>query len=79
MYLAVINTPKGPAEIEVPIEMQAVAGNKCVPLAPSYFAYDGLIEDFTAPKLQRFAINSGLCLLHRVPILFCRHMHYHSL
>lgn len=55
VYLATLNTPKGPAEIEVPIEMQAI-GEKYLPLAPSYFAYDGLIEDFTAPKLQRFAI-----------------------
>ena len=57
VYLATINTPKGPAEIEVPVEMQAVAGDKFMPLVPNYFAYDGLIEDFTAPKLQRFAIN----------------------
>lgn len=55
VYLALINTPKGPAEIEVPIEMKALAEDKYVPLAPTYFAYDGLIEDFTAAKLQRFA------------------------
>jgi len=57
VFLAVINTPKGPAEIEVPVEMQCVAEDKHVPLAPSYFAYDGLIEDFTHAKLQRFAIS----------------------
>lgn len=56
IYLAAINTPKGVAEIEVPVEMQPV-GEKYVPLSPSYFAYDGLIEDFTASKLQRFAIS----------------------
>jgi hypothetical protein len=57
VYLATINTPKGPAEIEVPIEMQAVAGDKYLPLLPTYFAYDGLVEDFTTYKLQRFAIS----------------------
>lgn len=57
VYLATINTPKGPAEIEVPIEMQITTSGSAVPLSPSYFAYDGLIEDFTIPKLQRFAIN----------------------
>jgi len=57
VYLAAINTPKGAVEIEVPVEMQAVAEDKHLPLVPSYFAYDGLIEDFTAPKLQRFAIS----------------------
>lgn len=57
VYLVAINTPRGPAEIEVPIEMQSVAADKYIPLTPTYFAYDGLIEDFTAPKLQRFAVN----------------------
>lgn len=57
IYLAAINTPKGVVEIEVPVEMQAVASDKYVPLAPAYFAYDGIIEDFTAAKLQRFAIS----------------------
>ena len=57
IYLAVIHTPKGPAEIEIPVEMKAIAEDKYVPLAPTYFAYDGIIEDFTAPKLQRFAIS----------------------
>ncbi|KKN39493.1 hypothetical protein LCGC14_0742980, partial [marine sediment metagenome] len=57
VYLATINTPKGPAEIEVPIEMQVTTAGTVVPLSPSYFAYDGLIEDFTIPKLQRFAIS----------------------
>ena len=57
VYLAGINTPKGPVEIEVPVEMQTVAGDKYLPLMPTYFAYDGLIEDFTAPRLQRFAIS----------------------
>ena len=56
IYLAAINTPKGPVTIEVPIEM-VQAQNKYVPLIPTYFAYDGLIEDFTPHKLQRFAIN----------------------
>jgi len=57
VYLAPINTPKGPAEIEVPLEMQSIGGERFIPLAPSYFAYDGFVEDFTAVKLQRFAIN----------------------
>lgn len=56
IYLVAFNTPKGPVEIEVPVEMKAV-GASYAPLAPSYFAYDGLIEDFTSTKLQRFAIN----------------------
>lgn len=57
VYLAQINTPRGAVEIEVPVEMQLVAENKYMPLAPTYFAYDGLIEDFTIPKLQRFAVT----------------------
>jgi hypothetical protein len=57
VYLASIGTPKGPAEIEVPVEMQMVAPEKFIPLSPAYFAYDGLIEDFNISKLQRFAIN----------------------
>lgn len=57
VYLASIPTPKGNAEIEVPVEMQALASDRYVPLAPAYFAYDGLIEDFSIPKLQRFAIS----------------------
>ncbi len=57
VYLASIPTPKGAVEIEVPVEMIATAENKFSPLIPTYFAYDGIIEDFTAAKLQRFAIN----------------------
>jgi len=57
VYLASIHTPKGPAEIEVVVEMVATAENKFRPLAPSCFVYQGLMEDFTAPKLQRFALN----------------------
>ena len=56
VYLASINTPKGAVEIEVPVEMQSVR-DKYVPLQPSYFAYDGIIEDFTPTKLQRFTIS----------------------
>jgi len=56
-YLAAVHTPKGPVEIEVPVEMQITANSKYRPLAPSCFAYDGLIEDFTPAKLQRFALN----------------------
>jgi hypothetical protein len=56
IYLASINTPKGAVEIEVPVEMKVVS-NTYVPLLPTYFAYDGLVEDFTAAKLQRFAIS----------------------
>jgi hypothetical protein len=56
-YLAAIHTPKGPVEIEVPVEMHADANFNYRPLAPSCFAYDGLIEDFTSAKLQRFALN----------------------
>jgi len=58
IYLASINTPKGATEIEVAVEMRAVGSNKYMPLMPTYFAYDGLIEDFTPAKLQRFAISS---------------------
>jgi len=57
VYLAAIPTPKGIVEIEVPVEMQTNGSNKHTPLSPSYFGYDGLIEDFTIPKLQRFAIS----------------------
>jgi hypothetical protein len=57
LYYASINTPKGPIEIEVPVDMQATASGKYAPMIPAYFAYDGVIEDFTAPKLQRFAVN----------------------
>jgi len=60
IYLASINTGKGPVTIEVPIEMHTVAENKYMPLAPAYFAYDGLVEDFTATKLQRFAISAPI-------------------
>lgn len=56
IYLASINTPKGVVEIEVPVEM-TVLSNTYVPLMPTYFAYDGLVEDFTSAKLQRFAIS----------------------
>jgi hypothetical protein len=56
-YMAALATPKGPVEIEVPVEMQVTAGSTYRPLAPAYFAYDGLIEDFTPAKLQRFALN----------------------
>lgn len=57
MYLAAIPTPKGVAEIEIPVEMQSCGSDQYIPLAPSYFGYDGLIEDFTILKLQRFAIS----------------------
>jgi len=56
-YMASIYTPKGAVEIEIPVEMQLTANSKYVPLVPSYFAYDGLIEDFTPAKLQSFALN----------------------
>lgn len=57
VYLATINTSKGPVDIEVPVEMQALQGGKHVPLAPALFVYDGTVEDFTGPKLQHFASN----------------------
>lgn len=57
IYLAAIHTPKGPVEIEIPVEMQVNASEQYQPLVPSYFAYDGLVEDFTPAKLQRFALN----------------------
>ena len=57
IYLAAINTPKGPREIEVAVEMKALSENKYMPLMPTYFAYDGMIEDFTSTKLQRFAMT----------------------
>ncbi|MFA5024025.1 MAG: hypothetical protein WC523_03675 [Patescibacteria group bacterium] len=57
VYLASINTPKGSVELEVPVEMAVIAENKYMPLSPSFFAYDGMVEDFTASKLQRFAIR----------------------
>jgi hypothetical protein len=56
-YMAAIATPKGPVEIEIPVEMQETANSGYRPLAPSYFACDGLIEDFTSSKLQRFALS----------------------
>lgn len=57
IYLAAIHTPKGYVSIEVPVEMHAMASGGYSPLSPAYFAYDGLVEDFTAPKLQRFALR----------------------
>ena len=57
VYIAAIHTPKGVVDIEVPIEMKSVAGDKYVPLCPTYFAYDGILEDFSTVKLQRFAMN----------------------
>lgn len=56
IYLAAIHTPKGPTEIEIPVEMKEVTGGY-IPLAPSYFGWDGIVEDFTPEKLQRFAIR----------------------
>lgn len=56
-YLAVLATSRGPTEIEIPVEMQVTANDKYRPLAPTYFAFDGLVEDLTPTKLQRFALN----------------------
>jgi hypothetical protein len=56
IYLAGINTPRGVVEIEVPVEMKDV-GSGYSPLLPTCFACDGVIEDFTPSKLQRFAIR----------------------
>jgi len=57
VYLATIHSPKGPVEIEVPVEMAVTADNKVIPLYPKCFAYDGMVEDFIPSRLQRFAIN----------------------
>lgn len=57
VFLATIPTSKGPADIEVPVEMASTASDSFVPLFPKYFAYDGLVEDFIPSKLQRFAVN----------------------
>lgn len=57
IYIATINTPRGVTEIEVPVEMTTTANDTCRPLSPAVFAFDGLVEDFTAAKLQRFAIS----------------------
>ena len=57
VYSAIIRTPTGPAEIEVPVEMHVEANNTYRPLSPACFAYDGVIEDFVPSKLQRFAIS----------------------
>ncbi len=57
IYIATINTPRGAIEIEVPVEMTTTANDICRPLSPAVFACDGLVEDFTAVKLQRFAIS----------------------
>lgn len=57
IYIASIGTPKGNVAIEVPVDMYRKAGGGYMPLSPVYFAYDGLVEDFTAPKLQRFALR----------------------
>lgn len=56
IYMASINTPRGAVSIEVPVEMKETNGNY-VPLSPTHFAYDGVIEDFTSEKLQRFAVT----------------------
>lgn len=57
VYLATIGTSKGPADIEVPVEMVSTASDAFTPLFPKYFAYNGLVEDFIPSKLQRFAVN----------------------
>lgn len=57
IYLATIATPRGPLDIEVPVEMVAKADDKYVPLLPKCFAYDGVINDFLPSNLQKFAIN----------------------
>lgn len=57
IYLATIGTPKGRVTIEVPVEMHQREDGRFSPLSPTYFGYDGLIEDFSAPKLQRFALR----------------------
>lgn len=57
IYIAALNTPKGHIDIEIPVEMYNKPTGGYAPLSPVYFAYDGLVEDFTVPKLQRFAVR----------------------
>lgn len=57
VYVASINTSKGPLELEIPVEMKDTGGNRYEPLLPSCFACDGVIEDFTPTKLQRFVLR----------------------
>ena len=56
VYLATVNTPKGPVDIEVPVEMRALSG-KYIPLVPSYFVHNGTSRDFTGPQLQHFVVG----------------------
>lgn len=53
-YKAAFHTPRGPSEIEVPVEMCRV-GDKHVPLAPTSFNFQGESAEFTPENLQRFA------------------------
>ena len=57
IYIASIHTPRGVMELEVPLEMQHNASGSYAPLLPVCFGYDGIIEDFTPVKLQRFAFT----------------------
>lgn len=57
VYNATLNTAKGAMVIEVPVEMKETNINQYQPLLPSVFACDGVIEDFTPTKLQRFIIR----------------------
>ena len=58
VYLASIDTPHGPAQIEVPLEMKATVDDKYVPMLPTVFAYNETLQDFTAANLQKFATEA---------------------
>lgn len=55
-YIAAIDTACGKVDIEVPVEMKSAASSY-IPLPPTHFSYDGLVQEFCAEKLQKFAAN----------------------
>ena len=57
LYVAMVNTPQGPSEIVVPVEMKSVSG-AYVPLSPTQFIYGQDINDFSPQSLQLFAART---------------------
>lgn len=56
-YLASISTARGPAEIQVPLEMHKAAHGRHVPLAPTSFTCQDHTADFTESNLQQFSVS----------------------
>jgi len=56
-YIARVNTPRGPVEITVPIEMHEVSEGKFLPLAPAKFAHVSGESEFSSDSLHSFALG----------------------